>query len=72
MFELTAYRHALSLPVRERGLKFTVERTNDTHHASLPVRERGLKCETGKQEVLELIESLPVRERGLKCPAREG
>ena len=33
----------LSLPSRERGLKFTVDAMNTAEHLSLPSRERGLK-----------------------------
>ena len=33
----------MSLPVRERGLKFAIPSPPTAIHGSLPVRERGLK-----------------------------
>ena len=57
---------SVSLPVRERGLKFFAVLLIFRVIRSLPVRERGLKLmQTVKDKYLS--ESLPVRERGLKC-----
>ena len=55
----------LSLPMRERGLKFSFPPLLALGAWSLPMRERGLKWKhweqfNGQQE------SLPMRERGLK------
>ena len=59
-------RPNMSLPVRERGLKFRDCFVQTWETLSLPVRERGLKF--GFQLVIiGVIMSLPVRERGLKC-----
>ena len=55
----------LSLPVRERGLKFIDGLKQLFIPSSLPVRERGLKSEYLPEQALT-DESLPVRERGLK------
>ena len=55
----------MSLPSRERGLKFCSAHTTRLMLVSLPSRERGLKLmkEDGTKESLL---SLPSRERGLK------
>ena len=56
---------ALSLPSRERGLKFEEYSKKGGRIASLPSRERGLKyCQ--KDAYKSRKESLPSRERGLK------
>ena len=55
----------LSLPSRERGLKYCTGYRGTRSRWSLPSRERGLKCIYQKtREVIE--QSLPSRERGLK------
>ena len=57
----------MSLPSRERGLKYgEVEQTYQSRQ-SLPSRERGLKCVYVAMAMDDgTIESLPSRERGLK------
>ena len=55
----------VSLPSRERGLKFVRGSGSNQHKKSLPSRERGLKF-PGIAIYLSLITSLPSRERGLK------
>ena len=55
----------LSLPSRERGLKFTVDAMNTAEHLSLPSRERGLKSAC-RVPFFRFFGSLPSRERGLK------
>ena len=55
----------MSLPTRERGLKFDNTIICNILHASLPTRERGLKYSLPLPHTLELW-SLPTRERGLK------
>ena len=57
----------LSLPSRERGLKFYDSFDFAICNLSLPSRERGLKYEI-YQSIFIRHESLPSRERGLKCP----
>ena len=55
----------LSLPSRERGLKFCKYLLSCKDLMSLPSRERGLKSAyIEDEEIVE--ESLPSRERGLK------
>ena len=55
----------MSLPSRERGLKFAPYNLAKLFYWSLPSRERGLKFR-GKQCHCYQILSLPSRERGLK------
>ena len=55
----------MSLPSRERGLKYYLLFQSDFGRMSLPSRERGLKCQ-GLGESLAETKSLPSRERGLK------
>ena len=55
----------MSLPLRERGLKYHSLTSITTAPASLPLRERGLKCNKIKA-FEEIGRSLPLRERGLK------
>ena len=55
----------LSLPSRERGLKYSVSSESVTESASLPSRERGLKCKVVSVKINNVV-SLPSRERGLK------
>ena len=55
----------LSLPSRERGLKFRKRREQDMERPSLPSRERGLKCKM-RNNAIKKYRSLPSRERGLK------
>ena len=55
----------MSLPSRERGLKFSDMGVETDTLASLPSRERGLKSENVVQRIDDM-ESLPSRERGLK------
>ena len=58
---------ALSLPPRERGLKYHQFWRQPFRWLSLPPRERGLKCSSSV--IKKKIErSLPPRERGLKYP----
>ena len=52
-FYLKQCNYALSLPSRERGLKFRTHDTGCPHGMSLPSRERGLKL-----PFLALIERL--------------
>ena len=55
----------MSLPIRERGLKYICNLCLIPLLASLPVRERGLKL--AKYDFKSPhIQSLPTRERGLK------
>ena len=56
----------LSLPSRERGLKFFYrDKLPKFRNGSLPSRERGLKLlKSGEKETRKV--SLPSRERGLK------
>ena len=55
----------MSLPSRERGLKFrSVDSEHDTM-SSLPSRERGLKSQVAVSNYMHVV-SLPSRERGLK------
>ena len=61
----------MSLPSRERGLKFFYYDGLDEKTLSLPSRERGLKCVVPVVDVPEVL-SLPSRERGLKCSRRRG
>ena len=56
---------ALSLPVRERGLKYLQPAERKRNPPSLPVRERGLKYDAEKEH-FRRPKSLPVREHGLK------
>ncbi len=56
----------LSLPSRERGLKFCDGRFPRVPLWSLPSRERGLKYLPVGINIRHLS-SLPSRERGLKC-----
>ena len=55
----------MSLPSRERGLKYGELIIDCFAGGSLPSRERGLKSAVVFY-VLWLVESLPSRERGLK------
>ena len=55
----------LSLPSRERGLKFQTLFRKYPVHMSLPSRERGLKF-TYIASIVNGVMSLPSRERGLK------
>ena len=55
----------LSLPSRERGLKYYGKDVNETQTMSLPSRERGLKFLYVSLKGFSLS-SLPSRERGLK------
>ena len=55
----------LSLPSRERGLKYLLSNFLYSIFKSLPSRERGLKC-YGKCKNRFRDWSLPSRERGLK------
>ena len=55
----------VSLPSRERGLKYIVERFASRDEQSLPSRERGLKSDISHATTY-LEVSLPSRERGLK------
>ena len=64
----THFWYALSLPSRERGLKFSVPFSCRIGYTSLPSRERGLKS-ARKNLSQPRSESLPSRERGLKSPA---
>ena len=54
-----------SLPMRERGLKHSMNSEPMPLCTSLPMRERGLKLYKQK-EILKQMTSLPMRERGLK------
>ena len=65
----TKYVLPVSLPVRERGLKYQNNGQGAICSLSLPVRERGLKWNmvfTASRNHM----SLPVRERGLKSDRR--
>ena len=55
----------LSLPSRERGLKFISKETEVSKLESLPSRERGLKFNISYL-INIMFQSLPSRERGLK------
>ena len=55
----------MSLPTRERGLKYNPKVYIRRGELSLPTRERGLKSETGNSSNAS-GKSLPTRERGLK------
>ena len=55
----------LSLPSRERGLKYRLPSSLPGSPPSLPSRERGLKFPNLADEV-HCLSSLPSRERGLK------
>ena len=55
----------VSLPSRERGLKYLVGLNQARATKSLPSRERGLKL-TGNPKTSGSAMSLPSRERGLK------
>ena len=55
----------LSLPSRERGLKFFLITSHVFKKGSLPSRERGLKYNIF-YFFLSTVQSLPSRERGLK------
>ena len=55
----------LSLPSRERGLKFLKSKTTLEYIKSLPSRERGLKFPI-IHDLQSFVASLPSRERGLK------
>mgnify|MGYP006988204478 CR=1 FL=1 len=57
----------LSLPSRERGLKFRLKLKNIILLTSLPSRERGLKSHS-QWNTERVSLSLPSRERGLKFP----
>ena len=56
---------SVSLPVWERGLKYTYQISMFATEPSLPVWERGLKYMPVRQTALRPV-SLPVWERGLK------
>ena len=56
---------SLSLPSRERGLKFKINSFGRCQTWSLPSRERGLKYKTSVALSVKKA-SLPSRERGLK------
>ena len=56
---------SVSLPTRERGLKFLKAPACTRYNLSLPTRERGLKYYLMSLTILK-IPSLPTRERGLK------
>ena len=65
MQQLRPYQLDLSLPTRERGLKYEKYIGGGTEPTSLPTRERGLKY--GLYIELKTPKgSLPTRERGLK------
>ena len=49
MLDISAIQPAVSLPVRERGLKYFCGFHPPAAFASLPVRERGLKCRVGER-----------------------
>ena len=55
----------VSLPSRERGLKYANELKSGIPGQSLPSRERGLKYNILALET-DHLQSLPSRERGLK------
>ena len=55
----------MSLPTRERGLKYAAYHRGKSAAGSLPTRERGLKY-AGFQGFRLYPMSLPTRERGLK------
>ena len=55
----------MSLPSRERGLKYCVLPAGDDQRPSLPSRERGLKWHAHGVRAGQAM-SLPSRERGLK------
>ena len=55
----------MSLPTRERGLKYGSQRSGRRQAESLPTRERGLKFLFLRRDVVP-GRSLPTRERGLK------
>ena len=57
--------NSVSLPLRERGLKFYGLFHIPLAAASLPLRERGLKSTT-PMHYTPFSPSLPLRERGLK------
>ncbi len=57
----------MSLPSRERGLKYEWEENYRNLIVSLPSRERGLKLSAGANHLPNGL-SLPSRERGLKLP----
>ena len=56
----------VSLPSRERGLKYRRADPGRGSSMSLPSRERGLKYDGGGMMSSSIL-SLPSRERGLKC-----
>ena len=60
----------MSLPLRERGLKFNVLNLHPSQAPSLPLRERGLKFRVSSTHDLGGTQSLPLRERGLKLDVR--
>ena len=60
----------VSLPSRERGLKFVRGSGSNQHKKSLPSRERGLKF-PGIAIYFVWVESLPSRERGLKSVSHD-
>ena len=62
--------NALSLPLRERGLKLHKVYYICDENTSLPLRERGLKSD-GHMAIQNTTESLPLRERGLKLTSWE-
>ncbi len=63
--ELTEKAEQLSLPSRERGLKFLLPEAPLSRWLSLPSRERGLKSVISNGNYID-PKSLPSRERGLK------
>ena len=65
MAEFKKFLKERSLPSRERGLKFFLNRSISRLHLSLPSRERGLKSINERDGRCDPA-SLPSRERGLK------
>ena len=61
----------VSLPMRERGLKYYRLAGRDIPAESLPMRERGLKWVRDAVDLREML-SLPMRERGLKSDETPG
>ena len=57
----------MSLPMRERGLKYQGTGAQWDEVQSLPMRERGLKLHLRGGRARQFA-SLPMRERGLKSP----
>ena len=57
----------MSLPSRERGLKFTYDDFFDIFYDVAPFAGAWIEIQFSVANIVQVMRSLPSRERGLKC-----